>query len=88
MVSQRDALDSKIFELRNVWWCKQRQLSTIIGVENPELFVWPLLPLPEPLSGIEIQVLDPLVKTDPWKAILELQLEGPHLNEAMMCTQG
>ena len=35
MVSQRDALDSKIFELRDVWWCKQRQLSTITGVENP-----------------------------------------------------
>ena len=76
MVSQRDALDSKIFELRDVWWCKQRQLSTITGVENQELFVWPLLPLPEPLSGVVNQVLDPLVKTDPWKAYLGTATES------------
>ena len=42
---QRDALDARIFELRGVWWCKQRQLSTVTGVDNRELFVWPILQL-------------------------------------------
>ena len=31
--AQRDALDVKIFELRDVWCCKKRQLSTITGIE-------------------------------------------------------
>ena len=66
--SQRDALDARIFELRDVWWCKQRQLSTVTGVENLELFVWPPLPLPKPLSG---GTSDPLVKPDPGASLSE-----------------
>ena len=66
--AQRDALDVKIFELRDVWWCKQRQLSTITGIENPDLFVWPPLPLPGPLPGVNAQVKDPFMIKDPWKA--------------------
>ena len=38
LATYRDTLDVKIFELRNIWWCKQRQLLTITGIENPNLF--------------------------------------------------
>ena len=57
-----------IFELRDVWWCKQRQLSTITGIENPDLFVWPPLPVPGPLPSVNTQAKDPFMIKDPWKA--------------------
>ena len=68
LAAQRDALDVKIFELRDVWWCKKRHLSTITGIENPDLFVWPPLPLPGPLPGVTTQVKDPFMIKDQWKA--------------------
>ena len=80
LVSQREALDSKIFELRDVWWSHKCQLSSVIVV-NPQVFVMPTkshtlpavpaMPLLNQIPGVastELKPEDHLQTRDPWRA--------------------
>ena len=59
LASQRDALDAAIYQLRDQWYFHKLQLSTVVGVAHPEVFV-----LPSATAGQERSVEQQLLTPD------------------------
>ena len=59
LASERDALDAAIYQLRDQWYFQKLQLSTVVGVAHPEVFV-----LPSATAGQERSVEQHLLTPD------------------------
>ena len=81
LASQREALDTKIFELRDVWWSHKCQLSSVI-VTNPQVFIMPSPSIRVPPKKSEVS---PLL-TSPNRRLVEKVFESARSNPSAAIT--
>ena len=71
LVSQRDALDNAVFQLRDQWYFQKVQLSPAVGITRPEVFSWPEISALIGTPRGSAAVVDPLFKADPWQSFIK-----------------
>ena len=81
LASQREALDNKIFELRDVWWSHKCQLSSVIVV-NPQVFIMPSPSVRAPAKKSDVS---PLLNS-PHRRLVEKVFESARSNPSPAIT--